>query len=196
MIKYYRFFVGYFLVLLAGVVVFYALPSYPGVVIEPEAEYRHIYDLAINNQLEEADWVRATKSWEFAAKESLLSITSGGDYLGTLVAVRESGQAGKVTVTEYTTNDMFGKRIGYHHVLMEDNSLVIRNPAQVNLKLYSFGKDLLLQFSAEGYGQDHIFDMVRMVKPSVLLLVEVPEGMEVLAEEQSTNILFLSDYQD
>ena len=192
--KYHKYFAMYCAMLLIALIIFYALPKYPGFTLDPEFEPFALHDLAIRDNLEKARWAPVLESWEFNSAETSITVTTTGDYLNTLIVVSENGTENIIAVTEYAANPVIAGRIPSHSISLRGNRLRIDSPSEVNVKLYAFSGGILGQFrTADSLDELHQFRDI--FSDWTVLYIQVPKGMELRTDDYSfINLIFTSDY--
>lgn len=191
-LKHNKTFLTYLSALLIALIVFYVLPAYPGMSLDSERPPFALLELAIEGELEEADWPIINQDWDFNSPDTRLMITSSSrDYLETTIVVAETAPEGSISVKEYVSNSFIADRISAHQVSLSGKELMINFPAEQRIQLYYFSSDILSQFDSERSSWHQ--EAGRVISPRVLLYIQVPAGLEVMAAEGIT-LVFLSDY--
>lgn len=180
-IRYYKVPLAYAAVLLIALIVFYALPQYPqSPDIFKGEEYSSLIEKADEGKLAEAEGITMLECWEFQSQDKTLTVTSA-DNVDIVVVVSKTGTAqDKIIATEYINSPFIAGRIPPYKLSLRGKELVISSPPELKIKLYSFSRDMLAQFSPKTE-QSHL--EISGFLPDVLLYLQVPAGMEVKADE-------------
>ncbi|GEM_PF-2959945 len=181
-IRYYKVPLAYAAVLLIALIAFYALPQYPqSPDIFKGEEFSSLIEKAAEGKLAEAERIAMVERWEFQSQEKTLTVTSAADNMGTVVVVSRSGtEQDKIIINEYINSPLIIGRIPPYKLSLRGKELVISSPPELKIKLYSFSRDILAQFSPKTE-QSHL--EISGFLPDVLLYLQVPAGMEVKADE-------------
>lgn len=176
-IRYYKVPLAYAAVLLIALIVFYSLPQYPQA---PDVYYRaestSLIEKAVEGKLAEAEGITMLERWEFQSQEKTLTVTSA-DNVDIVVVVSKTGTAqDKIIATEYINCPFIAGRIPPYQLSLRGKELVVSSPPKIKIKLYSFSRDILAQFSPKT-------EQSNLALPDVLLYLQVPAGMEVKADE-------------
>lgn len=192
-LNHHKLFLVYYSALLVALIVFYALPAYPGISLDYEIPPFTLLEMAIEGDLEEADWPIIKQDWNFSSPDTSLMITSSSrEYLETTIVVAETAPEGRILVTEYAANSFLAQRLSAHQVSLSGTKLIINGPLEDIVELFYFSAETLTQFSPEksslrqGAGG--------IISPELLLYIQVPKGMDVQAED-GINILSQSQYR-